>query len=63
MSAHAYHPQTRADVLVDDDAMAHLRAAGWVLKSEWDEQQAAQAAAEADAAKAAAKAAKTGQER
>ena len=52
MSVHAYHPGTGADVVLTEDQLAHMRISGWVLKSEWDEQQAAAAASQAAAAQA-----------
>lgn len=50
MAVHAYHPGTGADVVVDAAQLDHMRASGWMLLSEYEEQQAAQRAA-ADAAK------------
>lgn len=58
MSVHAYHPGTQASAVMDDAQLAHMRMSGWVLKSEWDEQQAGQAAADEAAKSTAAKAAK-----
>lgn len=60
MSVLAYHPETGADLVVDEDQMVHMRASGWLLRSEWDENQAQQAAAQEKAAKA--KTAKTADE-
>lgn len=56
MSVHAYHPGTGADVVVTDEALAHMRVSGWMAKAEWDEQQAAAAAAAQAQADAEAKA-------
>lgn len=52
MSVLAYHPQTGADLVVDDGQMIHLRASGWMLRTEYEAAQAhaaEQAAAAADA--------------
>lgn len=49
-----YHPGTDATVPVPEESVWHYRQAGWLLRSEWDEQQAQAAkrdAAEAEAAK------------
>jgi hypothetical protein len=50
VSVLAYHPEPGAAVVLTDDQLAHLRLAGWMLKSEYDEQQAAIAAQAAAAA-------------
>ena len=59
MTVHAYHPETGHDLVVEAGALDLLRRAGWVLKSEHEENQAAAAkargAADAQAAKDAAK--------
>ena len=60
MSVHAYHPETGGSAVLTEDQLAHMRQAGWMLQSEFDEQEAARA--EAAAAEAAAeKASKTAQ--
>lgn len=53
MSVLAYHPQTGALEVLSDEQLVHMRIAGWMLKSEWDEMEAAKAAAEAAASKTA----------
>ena len=69
MSVLAYHPETQATVVVDDEALVHMRLSGWLTQAEHDANQAAaaEAAATAEQAKAAGKpaaqAAKTGQEK
>lgn len=56
MSVHAYHPETQASVVVDDEQLAHMRVSGWMTQAEWDESQAAaQEAASQQAAQAAVK--------
>lgn len=55
-----YHPITRATISVPDESLPHHRRSGWMLLSEWQEQQAAKAAREAEAAAAEAAAAKSG---
>ena len=49
----AYHPETRGEAVVDEEAMPHLRRSGWLLRSEWDENQASAQAAQAKGAKGA----------
>ena len=51
MSVHAYHPATGGSAVLTEDQLAHMRQAGWMLQSEFDEQEA-KAAAEAAAEKA-----------
>lgn len=53
------HPVTEAVIDVPDQSLPHLRASGWQLLSEWQDDQAAKAAREAAAAKADAEAAKS----
>jgi len=50
----AYHPGTEAVVEVPEESMFHLRQSGWLLESEHEANQAAQAASK-PAAKGAAK--------
>lgn len=50
---HIYHPETQATVAVPEEAVPHLRQAGWLLRSEWDDNQAAAEAATAKSAKSA----------
>lgn len=57
MAVLAIHPVTGAEIVVDEEAMTHLRASGWLKRSEHEENQAAAAAAEAKSAKSAAPAA------
>ena len=45
MSVLAYHPETGALEVLTEEQLVHMRLSGWVLKSDWDEQQAAKAAA------------------
>lgn len=49
MSVVAYHPVTKAQVVVTEDQLAHMRASGWMLLSEHQENQAAAEAASAPA--------------
>jgi hypothetical protein len=49
----AYHPETGAEVMTDDEAMVHLRMSGWMLRSEHEENVAAAQAAADEAAKSA----------
>ncbi len=51
MSVLAYHPETGADLVVEEGQLVHMRASGWLLRSEWDENEAARLKAEAAAAK------------
>jgi hypothetical protein len=60
MSAVMYHPQTQATIVVSPDAVPQYRQSGWLLRSEWEANQATTAdtaaadpAAEADAEPAA----------
>lgn len=47
----AYHPGTRAQLVVDDEQLLHMRVSGWMTQAEWDANQAAaEAAAEQQAA-------------
>lgn len=48
----AYHPETQAQLVVDDGQLLHMRVSGWMTQAEWDANQAA--AAEAAAAQQAA---------
>jgi hypothetical protein len=57
MAVLAYHPETGAEVVVDDEAMVHLRGSGWLLSSEHQENVAAAEAAAAKPDKPAAPAA------
>jgi hypothetical protein len=42
----AYHPETKASVVVGEEALEHhMRLGGWMKQSEWEAQQAAAAAA------------------
>jgi hypothetical protein len=50
MAVLAYHPETGAEIVVEDEAMVHLRGSGWLLRAEHEENVAAAAAA-AEAAK------------
>jgi hypothetical protein len=63
MSVHAFHPGTGHALTVDDEALDHMRASGWMLLSEHQGNLAEQAAREAQqaaqAAQASGKAAKT----
>jgi hypothetical protein len=43
MSAVMYHPQTQATIVVSPDAVPQYRQSGWLLRSEWDANQAAAA--------------------
>jgi hypothetical protein len=45
MSVLAYHPETGHSAVLSDEQLAHMRMSGWMLRSEYDEAQAAQAAA------------------
>ena len=47
MAVHAYHPETGHSAVLTDEQLAHMRISGWMLRSEYDEQQAAVAAAAA----------------
>ena len=52
MSVLAYHPGTQALAVLTDEQLVHMRAAGWVLQSEYEaaqEHAATQAAAQAAA--------------
>ena len=53
MALHAYHPETGASVMVEQGQLDHMRASGWMLRSEYE----ANLAAEKERADAAAKAA------
>ena len=37
----AYHPGTRAQLVVDDEQLLHMRVSGWMTQAEWDANQAA----------------------
>jgi hypothetical protein len=65
MSVHAYHPGTGHAVVVDEEALDHMRASGWMLLSEHEANLAEQAAREqaAQAAQAGGKPAKITQEK
>lgn len=71
MGVLACHPETGAQLVLDEGQLVHMRRSGWLLQSEHDAHEAAKAdaaaKAEADAEKAASKsaapAAKTGQEK
>lgn len=62
MSVLAYHPQTKASLVLDDEQLVHLRASGWMTQAEHDSNEA-EAQAAADKAKQADSkpAAKTGE--
>ena len=60
MGALAYHPETGHSLVVDDEQLMHMRLSGWMLRSEYDEAQAAQQAAADAAAKKTAKTAGEG---
>lgn len=49
MSVHAYHPETRADLMVTEDQLLHMRASGWLTKAEHDQNEAARQATDAAA--------------
>jgi len=49
VSVLAIHPETGALEVLTEEQLVHMRISGWMLKSEYDEAQAAKAAA-ADAA-------------
>jgi hypothetical protein len=49
MSVLAYHPETGHSAVLSEEQLDHMRLGGWMLKAEFDEQQAAKQAA-ADAA-------------
>jgi hypothetical protein len=46
----AYHPETRAQLVVDDEQLLHMRVSGWMTQAEHDENQAAAEAAAAQQA-------------
>jgi hypothetical protein len=37
-----FHPETQATVGVPEESVGHYRQSGWVLRSDWVEQQAAE---------------------
>jgi len=49
----AYHPETGAEIMTDDEAMVHLRQSGWLTRAEHEENVATAQAAAAEAAKTA----------
>ena len=53
MSVQAYHPETRATLTVTEGQLAHMRASGWLLLSEYQANQAAEKAAAEKAPKGA----------
>jgi hypothetical protein len=52
MSAVLYHPGTQATIVVNPDAVPQYRLSGWLLRSEWEANQAQAAAADTPAAEA-----------
>jgi hypothetical protein len=54
-----YHPETQATITVHPAAVPQYRQSGWLLRSEWEANQAAAADAAVDAAAADAGDAKT----
>jgi hypothetical protein len=54
MAVLAYHPETGADLVVSDEQLVHMRASGWMLRTEYEaaQEHAAQQAAAAGAASA-----------
>jgi hypothetical protein len=57
VSVLAYHPETGAQVVVDEGQLVHMRASGWMTQAEHDANQAGQQAAEQAAQEQAAQAA------
>ena len=55
MSVHVVHPGTGADLTVDEDALVHMRASGWMTRAEYEQNQAADAERQAAAEKATSK--------
>jgi hypothetical protein len=53
MSVYAYHPGTGHAVVVDKEALDHMRASGWMLLSEHEANEAEAAARQAALDKAA----------
>jgi hypothetical protein len=52
MSVLAYHPETGHSAVLSEEQLSHMRLGGWMLKAEYDAQQAAQAAPAEAAAQA-----------
>jgi hypothetical protein len=49
-----YHPETQANTTVPEDSVWHYRQSGWLLRSEFDENEALAASRAAEAGKQAA---------
>lgn len=45
MAVLAYHPETQAQVVMDEGALLHMRMSGWMTQAEYDANQAAAAEA------------------
>ena len=55
MSVHVVHPDSGGDLTVDDDALVHMRASGWMTAAEWEANEIAAAERRAAAEKASSK--------
>ena len=55
MSVHVVHPESGGDLTVDDGALLHMRASGWMTRAEYEQNQAAEAERQAAAEKATSK--------